>query len=181
MEKRNGMSKSEKETLELVLQEYMQEQAGNTQIVQDLVTAVNGLTGKIEEVNSLVKGSSQARTDIAPLRGALHKGILDLKAALVERPQPIIRKFQVLLFPEQDAKLFYKIVFGRRMMWLAIMLMLNNIYKWSVHYTDVRSQIRREQLKNDQIREAWDQLYRDSSRVMKLKMEGIYRKKAGSM
>lgn len=109
------MSKSEKETLELVLQEYMQEQAGNTQTVQDLVTAVNGLTGKIEEGNSLVKGSSQARTDIAPLRVILHKGILDLKAALAERPQPIIRKFQVLLFPEQDAKLFYKIVFGHWM------------------------------------------------------------------
>ena len=175
------MSKSEKETLELVLQEYMQEQAGNTQTVQDLVTAVNGLTDKVGEVSSLVKGSSQARTDITPLKVTLHKGILDLRAALAERPQPTVRKFQVLLFPEQDAKLFYKIVFGRWMMWLAIMLMLNNIYKWGVHYTDVQSQVRQEQLKNDQIREAWDELYEDSSKEMKRKMEGIYRKKAGSM
>ena len=41
MEKKNGMSKSEKETLELVLQAYMQEQADNTQAIQDMVTAVN--------------------------------------------------------------------------------------------------------------------------------------------
>lgn len=167
------MSKSEKETLELVLQEYMQEQAGNTQTIQDLVTAVNGLTDKIGEVSSLVKGSSQTRTDIVPLKVTLDKGILDLKAALGERPQPIVRKLQVLLFPEQDARLFYKIVFSRWLMWLVVMLLLNNAYKWGVHYIDVQKQIRSEQVQSDKIRAAWNQFYNSSGREVKRKMDSV--------
>ncbi|MFA7472460.1 MAG: hypothetical protein WCY86_06130, partial [Spirosomataceae bacterium] len=85
MEKKNGMSKSEKETLELVLQAYMQEQADNTQAIQDMVTAVNGLTDRIADVSNLVKESSQARLGTAPLKVALQKGILDLKVALARR------------------------------------------------------------------------------------------------
>lgn len=174
MEKKNGMSKSEKETLELVLQAYMQEQADNTQAIQDMVTAVNGLTDRIADVSNLVKESSQVRLDTAPLKVALQKGILDLKVALARRPQPIVRKFQVLLFPEQDARLFYKIVFGRWLIWLSVMLLLNNVYKWGVHYTDVQNQIRQAQVKNNQIRKAWDQLYNSSGREVKRKMNKIY-------
>src|SRR5690606_19672055 len=118
MEKKNGMSKSEKETIELVLQAYKEEQAENTQAIQDMVTAVNGLTDGIADVSNLVKESSQVRLDTAPLKVALQKGILDLQVAFARRPQPIGRKFQVLLFSEQDATLFYKIVFGRWLIWL---------------------------------------------------------------
>ena len=48
-----------------------------------MIVVVNLLTSKIDELN-----------------------------AKVDKPKPVIKKFQILLFPERDAKLFYKIVFG---------------------------------------------------------------------
>jgi hypothetical protein len=38
-----------KDTLQLVLEEYAQEQAGNTKAVNDQIIVVNGSTGKIKE------------------------------------------------------------------------------------------------------------------------------------
>jgi hypothetical protein len=54
---------------------------------------------------------------------------------LNNKPQPVVKKFQILLFPEQDAKLFYKIVFGRWFLFLVLMLLIINLYKFSVHWS----------------------------------------------
>ena len=43
------MNSTEKETLQLVLEEHTQEQVSNTKTVNDLITAVNGLSGKLRE------------------------------------------------------------------------------------------------------------------------------------
>jgi hypothetical protein len=79
-------------------------------------------------------------------------------------PKGTTKKFQILLFPEQDAKLFYKIVFGRWFMWLALMLFLSLAYKWIIHREDNNRQMMIEALKSDRITKAWDYLYNQNNK-----------------
>jgi hypothetical protein len=60
---------------------------------------------------------------------------------------------------EQDRKLFYKVVFGRWLILLAIMLFITNLYKWGVHWSDNQKMIQLEQIGNDRMLRAWGYLY----------------------
>ncbi|MNF90019.1 hypothetical protein D3C84_725690 [compost metagenome] len=90
------------------------------------------------------------------------------------QPKNIIRKFQILLFPEQDAKLFYKIVFGRWFLWLAIMVALSNLYNWGIHYSDNSKEIEIRQIQNDRIVKAWEYMYSNNGKETKKLMEKAY-------
>ncbi|MDP9081410.1 MAG: hypothetical protein M3O71_28700, partial [Bacteroidota bacterium] len=62
--------------------------------------------------------------DTRPIQNIVKKGITDMKLTVGSKPQPVVKKFQLLLFPEQDAKLFYKVVFGRWFLFLVLMLLI---------------------------------------------------------
>ena len=97
--------------------------------------------------------------DTRPIQEIMKKGITDMKLTVGIKPQPVVKKFQLLLFPEQDAKLFYKIVFGRWFLFLVLMLLIINLYNFSVHWIDNQKEVRREQVENDRIKKAWYYLY----------------------
>jgi hypothetical protein len=90
------------------------------------------------------------------------------------KPQSIVRKFQILLFPEQDAKLFYKIVFGRWFLFLVLMLLVTDLYNFSIHWSDNQKEIQREQIENDRIKKAWYHLYDQPSKAQKRLMDSAY-------
>nr|MBC7613272.1 hypothetical protein [Pseudopedobacter sp.] len=102
----------------------------------------------------------------------------DIKTIVGKQPKSVIKKFELLLFPEQDAKLFYKIVFGRWILWLTAMLAINNIYKWGVNYSDNQKDIEIQQLDNDRIKKSWQYLYKNSGNNMKKEMEKAYENSA---
>ncbi|MNE91835.1 hypothetical protein D3C80_1894970 [compost metagenome] len=90
------------------------------------------------------------------------------------QPKSIVRKIQILLFPEQDAKLFYKIVFGRWFLWLVIMVALSNLYNWGIHYSDNSKEIEIRQIQNDRIVKAWEYMYSNNGKETKKLMEKAY-------
>ena len=90
------------------------------------------------------------------------------------QPKSIVRKFQILLFPEKDARLFYKVVFSRWFLWLAVMLFLTNLYKWGIHYSDTQKEIKLVQVENDRIRKAWNYMYNNNGKDVKKLMEKAY-------
>ncbi|MBN8720705.1 hypothetical protein SAMN05444410_10252 [Hydrobacter penzbergensis] len=73
-----------------------------------------------------------------------------------------------------DAKLFYKVVFSRWFLWLAIMLFLTNLYKWCIHYSDNQKEIKLEQMENDRIRKSWNYMYNNNGKEVKKLMETAY-------
>jgi hypothetical protein len=75
------------------------------------------------------------------------------------RPKPQVKKFQILLFPQQDAKLFYKVIFGRWFMWLAIMLFCHHLYSWAIYREKQKKEIAIEAAKNTDVMQAWRYLY----------------------
>ena len=178
METDANNSPIERETLQLVLEEFTQEQKTTNQQIAELTKAVHQSFSKIEEVqkeqtDKTEKGISEP-PDIKSVEAILQKGFLDIKFMIGRQPKNIIRKFQILLFPEQDAKLFYKIVFGRWFLLLVIMVALNHFYNWGIHYSDNSKEIEMRQIQNDRIRKAWEYMYANSDKETKKIMQKAY-------
>lgn len=166
----------ERETLQLVLEEFTQEQKTNNQHIEALIIAVNTVGDKIDAFKKEHKTEKKVSEllDVKPIEAILQKGFLDIKFMIGRQPKSIIRKFQILLFPEQDAKLFYKIVFGRWFLWLAIMVALSNLYNWGIHYSDNSKEIEMQQIQNDRIRKAWEYMYTNNDKKTKKLMKKAY-------
>jgi hypothetical protein len=176
MDTTEKLNDTEKETFLLVVGELAQEQVNNTKTVNDLIAAVNVLTGKVDEVNKKVDKPKPVivSADTRPMQEIVQKGVADMKIMVGTKPQSIVRKFQILLFPEQDAKLFYKIVFGRWFLFLVLMLLIDNLYNFSVHWSDNQKEIQREQLENDHIKKAWYYFYEQEGKSGKRLMDSAY-------
>jgi hypothetical protein len=166
----------ERKTLQLVLEEFTQEQKTNNQHIEALIVAINNVGNKIDVSikEQKVEKNVLESLDIKPIEAILQKSFLDIKFMIGRQPKSIVRKFQILLFPEQDAKLFYKIVFGRWFLWLAIMIALNNLYSWGIHYSDNNKEIEMRQVQNNRIRKAWEYMYINSDKETKKLMKKAY-------
>jgi hypothetical protein len=178
MDTTEKLNNTEKETLQLVLEEHTQEQANNTKAVNDLVAAVNLLTGKVKGFDEKMDKPKPiiVSADTRPIQEIMKKGITDMKLTVGTKPQPVVKKFQILLFPEQDAKLFYKIVFGRWFLFLVLMLLIINLYNFSVHWSDNQKEVQREQLENDRTIKAWKYLYQQEGKAGRRLMDSAYLK-----
>jgi hypothetical protein len=168
----------QKETLELVLEEFAEEQKSSTKSLNDLVTAVNGLSSKLSSFEEKLNNPKQVNVsaDTKPIQDIVRKGIADIALTVAARPPSLVRKFQLLLFPEQDAKLFYKIVFGRWFLALVVMLFLTNLYKFGVHWSDNQKMAKLQWLENDRIRKSWNYLYFHHGKEIKRLMDSAYSK-----
>ena len=67
------------------------------------------------------------------------------------QPKNVVRKIQVLLFPEHDTALYCRIVFGRWVFWLVVMLCITDLYKWAIHYSDNQKELQYQEQLNKQI------------------------------
>lgn len=168
----------ERESLELVLEEFTEEQKLHTKTVDDLVKAVNVLSGKLTEFEGKLDRPKEVTisTDTGAMQEIVKKGIIDMKLMVAGQPKNVIRKFQLLLFPEQDAKLFYRVVFGRWFLWLAAMLLLTNLYKFSIHWSENQKEIQQQQLENNRIKKAWNLMYSQQGKGVKRIMDSAYEK-----
>lgn len=166
----------ERETLQLVLEEFTLEQKTNNQHIEELITAVKNVENKIDVSKNeyKIEKNVSEQLDIKQIEAVLQKGFLDIKYMIGRQPKSIVRKFQILLFPEQDAKLFYKIVFGRWFLWLAVMVALSNLYNWGIHYSDNNKEIEMQQIQNDRIRKAWEYMYSTNNKETKKLMKKAY-------
>ncbi|WP_431215150.1 hypothetical protein ACQ86N_10750 [Puia sp. P3] len=170
------MEDPDKKTIQLVLEEHTQEQVYNTKAVNDLVAAVNTLTGKVKGLEEKLDEPKpiNVSADTRPVQEIVKKGVTDMKFIVGTKPVPVVKKFQILLFPEQDAKLFYKIVFGRWFLFLVLMLLITNLYQFSVHWSDNQKEVQRVQLKNDRIIRAWFYLYHHAGKTGKEVMDTAF-------
>ena len=159
------------------IKEFSEDLKANTKALLDVVEANNILTdkaGKIMEQIQTQKPTLSNENDKAALK-VIRQDIADLKLVVQSLPKNITRKLQILLFPEQDRKLFYKIVFGRWIWLLALMLLLNNGYKFGVHWSDNKREVAIRQIENDRVQKAWNRLYYHSNQSTKRLMDEAYR------
>jgi hypothetical protein len=130
------------EVLELVLKNLAEEQQKvcrmltENSVMTELIS--NKLAALMEQVKQIKKEMPQV--NLQSIEALIRRDIAARQQREGEQPLKVIRQLQILLFPPQDARLFYKIVFGRWLIWLTVMLAITNLYKWGMHYTDVRQQ-----------------------------------------
>ena len=176
MEASKKIEEQERDTLEIVLKEMLQEQQSANKINIDQVAAINKLT---KTVNSFDERLANLKIISPPigtksLEEIIKNGIINMQLTAASQPKNVTRKFQILLFPEQDAKLFYKVVFGRWFLWLTAMLFIMSFYKWSVHWSDNQKEIKEQQLQTDRIKKAWDYFYFQEGKVVRRSMDSAY-------
>jgi hypothetical protein len=176
MDTTKKLDEAEKQTIQLVLEEHTQEQANNTKAVNDLVAAVNTLTGRVSELEAKLDKPRPINlsADTRPIQEIVKKGVTDMKFIVGTKPVPVVKKFQILLFPEQDAKLFYKIVFGRWFLFLVLMLLITDLYNFSIHWSDNQKEVQRQELENDRIRKAWYFRYDHEGKFGRRLMDSAY-------
>lgn len=165
------------DVLELVVRELLAEQQEaskmivlQTETINQLKVLFSGLRDNENAGKVLLPPSTKLVEDI------IKKGVFDMQAIAASQPKNVTRKFQFLLFPEQDAKLFYKVVFGRWLVLLAIMLLITDAYKWSIHYSDIQKELRAQELLKDQVTRAWIYLYHQQDKKGKRSMDSAYQK-----
>jgi len=178
MEAVKKVDEHERDTLELVLKEILDEQQKANEINADQVAAIGQLTKKVNSFNDRLENLKIIPPPVStkPYEEIIRKGITDMQLTVGNQPKSVTRKFQILLFPEQDAKLFYKMVFGRWFSWLVIMLFITNLYKWSIHWSDNQKEIKQQQLQTDRIKKAWNYLYFQEGKTIKRLMDSAYNK-----
>ncbi|MXN93216.1 hypothetical protein GR160_18460 [Flavobacterium sp. Sd200] len=172
----NGKNQLDRDTLQLVLEEFTVEQKTTNQNIGELIIAIDNLGKKLDGFNEQQASKSEVPVsiDIAPVKSALEKGFLDIKYMIGREPKSITRKLQILLFPEQDAKLFYRIVFGRWFLLPVAAFALNLAYSWGIDYTQSKKEVEIQQLENDRIRNSWDYMYRNNDKAIKIIMNKAY-------
>jgi hypothetical protein len=177
MDTQKKADNNERVNLELVLEELTNEQKSQTKSLNELMSAVNSLSNIVVNLKEEVHKPNPVSdsTDTLSIQEIVRKGVTDIKLIVATQQQkPILRKYQLLLFPEQDARMYYKIVFGRWILWLTVMLLLTNLYKFGVHYTDTKKEIDLQFLENNRIKQAWFRLYNLQNKSLKKLMDTAY-------
>lgn len=172
----NGKNQLERDTLQLVLEEFTVEQKTTNQNIGELIIAIDNLGKKLDGFNEqqLSKKDVPVNIDIEPVKNALEKGFLDIKYMIGREPKSITRKLQILFFPEQDAKLFYKIVFGRWFLLAIAIFAIKFAYSWGLDYTQSMKEVETQRLENDKIKKAWDYMYKHNGKATKTMMDKAY-------
>ncbi|ANI89392.1 hypothetical protein A9P82_08855 [Arachidicoccus ginsenosidimutans] len=166
----------EQESFKMLLEEFTKEQEVHNKYMNELVATINGLSTKVASLETKLHNPQPVKVhiDTATIEQVVGKGIKDMKIIASAKPQPVIKKWQILLFPEKDAKQFYRIVFGRWFLWLVIIFFLSCLYKFGIHWSDNQQQMKLEQLENDKIKKAWIKLYGQENKAGKQHMDKMY-------
>lgn len=161
------------EHIEIVMNEFSEELKTTNKAVTDMATAFNALQHKVASFEEkLANQHLTATADTAPIQDIVKKGMTDALLIAARQPKSLTKKFQILLFPEQDAELFYKIVFGRWFLLVVIALAIGDIYKLGSLWIEKEKtiEIALHQQENAHIVKAWHSLYSKEKQAFQQKM-----------
>lgn len=164
------------ENMQIILNEFGEDIKAVQKNVFDMKTEIGTLRQTVLGFQELVKKQNvTATTDTEPIQEILKSGMQKMLLITSRWPKVEIKRWQILLFPEQDAKLFYKIVFGHWFLWLVISFAIASFYKlgsqWIEKRRDIEISIR--QQKNAHIIKAWYSLYDLEKPVFQQKMDKV--------
>ncbi|MDF2189827.1 hypothetical protein [Paraflavitalea sp. CAU 1676] len=163
------------DNLELLLSQVIEQQEMISGALANVADKVGQLHQEIATFKNRVEGIKveMPPVDLAPVKAEVNRGIYKVIHAIIQKPQAVVRKFEILLFPPQDAKLFYKIVFGRWLMWLAIVVGVMYLYQYVVHWQNSQTTLEILRLEKGPIIKGWHNLYNSSGKNLRQKMDSI--------
>lgn len=168
----------EDSTLIIAFEELAQEQKKQADAIAELMLQVKDLTFQVKQLQEKARDTNPPKDilDYNIIERIIKKELLAFKLSIVKYPHNVIRKFQILLFPERDQKLFYRVVFGRWFLWISVMVLFNYSYRIFVKWTDNKKEITLNQLELDRYRKAWKIYYGQQNKVGKIRLDSIYKR-----
>lgn len=148
----------------------------------DVVNTVNHHSGRMSKFDERLSNinTEPPPIDMKKVEAVMAKGMTDISVTVETEMKKSRRTYQILLFPPQDAKLFYKIVFGRWFLYFTICYGILSIYEWAIHESNNRTKIEIEEVRfrNDRINRAWYYLYSLKNKSLHRQMDSALVKSA---
>lgn len=167
----------EAEIIQTVLTEVMEDLQELKQQNAKLVAVVSDLNNKVDDFElklSNIKVSAPV-TDPEPMTRAVNEGVLRLASIIEKQPKSITRQHRILLFPEDGAREYYHLVFGRLLFWMMIFLIATYLFSLGKQFIDRNAVLRYKELESTPYRKAWNYLYNNSKKTVKLKMDSVWK------
>ncbi len=140
-------------------------------LTQKLMEKVEGFEQKLNE-QSVVKPI----TNTEPTQAMLTKFMEQIQATIMTQPKSIVRQFRILLFPEENAREYYRLVFGRILFWMMIFLIATYLFVLGKQFIENWTIIKEKQLERAQYENAWKYLYEHETKKGKKEMEEAWQK-----
>jgi hypothetical protein len=148
----------------ITMEAFSEDQQATTNAVSALSEEFQNLKKALNDRNKL-EHSNTEKEALKRLEAKITS--IDLAVSAPKKPN----RFVVQLFPEQDRKLFYKIVFGRWLLYLLLGLTIKCMCQWGLDWNEKQAIAKIETSKNERINKAWQQMYDNTDRKTKRMMD----------
>ena len=146
----------DKDIMETVLTEILEEQkqsnlliSENTQVLVEHDKRLSAIDNKLD--NKLL---AQVPTDTKQVERLIAEGVNKTIAIVADQPKQVLHQTRILLFPEYDAHGYYKIVFGRILGWLVLVLIATYLFMLGKEFIAAYQE-------KDYYRQAYEQLLKE--------------------
>lgn len=143
----------EKEIIETVLLEVLEEQKQTNQLIEQNNKLMQIVKGELKQQKETFSVLILSRLNI-------------LKEELSNQTHPVKREFRILLFPEHGTLNYYKVVFGRIFFWLVILCIAKYAYLLGDKWISKRAEMNNYQ-------RAWETYYLQQNKNRQKAMEQI--------
>lgn len=124
----------EKDSLELVLDEFTKEQIAMRSKLNEQVNTIDDLKKKIEDFEKKLDNLKVTSPPIntTPVREIISQGTHEIKKIIAEQPKNVVQEKRVLLFPEHNAREYYSVL----LRWLLYIIIATYGYFLLKHIVD---------------------------------------------
>ena len=124
----------EKDSLELVLDEFTKEQIAMRNKLNEQVNSIDDLKKKIEDFEKKLDNLKVTAPSVntTPIREIISQGTHEIKKFIAEQPKNVVQEKRLLLFPEHNAREYYSVV----LRWLLYIIIASYGYFLLKHIVD---------------------------------------------
>ena len=124
-------------------------------LLQNLMEKINEMEKRVKDTRPL----PPQPINTAPLEAAFTKAVTRLQQMVEAQPKNVVHERRILLFPEYNAREYYRLVLRRLFFWIIIVLLSTYLYVLGKQAIQTWYVIHSQQKEMDEYKRAWQQLY----------------------
>lgn len=147
----------DKDIMETVLTEMLEEQKQNDLLNRENTQALVEQDKRLSTIEKKLDNKSLAPvpTDTKQVERLIAEGINKTIAIVADQPKQVIHQKRILLFPEYNTNEYYKIVFGRVLGWIVLLIIATYFFILGKGFIAAYQE-------NDMYRQGYEQLLKES-------------------
>ncbi len=157
----------EKEIIETVLTEiYGELKQTNELLKENTMLAAENKKRLIVVEKRLESNDVKPLIDIRPIEQIVSRGVDNIAAIIAQPPKKRRPEFRFLFFPEHNTKEYYKIVYGRIIFWLVMLVIAKYLYVLGSEWIS-------KSYEEQKYKRAWENLYQQQGKANQKMMQKI--------